>query len=319
VIIMLVILAAQSFVIVKQHEKALIFRFGNLRKTVGTGLHIIMPYPIEEARIFEVARTKQVEGSSFMFDPGKSGSEVPAVLRPGFDGYLLSAGINIIHARYVLAYSVESSNQDSIFNYFIKYPDSEKTLKTLIENALLKAAAGLQVEDILANPEKFRSRTASELRTGIAKAGLGISFEGKDLSITSIPPRQAKSAFDALSQANQDADKIINEAESYKIKTSKDGQFSADLIVARAEGDMAKIVATSKTDADIFEKKVALFTKNPNLTARTIYEEAIYRILKSVNEKFVIKTSEDKQIRIQLGRNPDKTGTEKKDNEASNP
>ena len=74
ILIMLGVVLAQSFFVVKQHEVGLIFRFGKLRAVVGNGWHLKWPYPVEETRTLEGSRSKRLSSDSFMFQPGKPGS-----------------------------------------------------------------------------------------------------------------------------------------------------------------------------------------------------------------------------------------------------
>lgn len=313
--VMGVIMAAQSFVIVKQHEKAVIYRFGNLRKIVGNGLHLTFPYPVERVEVFEVTRSKQIESSSFMFAPGKDGEAVPPVLKPMIDGYVISTDINIIHMRAVLNYSVNPENQDSLMNYFVFNVDSAKLLKELVDNSMIKAAAGLKSDEILFNPEKLRSKMASELRKNLEKSGISISFEARDISLSTSPPRQTKTAFDALSQANQNQETAVNDAESYKIKTGREAQSSRDSLVAEAESARQRKISSAQADAETFSHRIVQFNKNPDMVARTIYEDSIFRILKAGDEKFIIDASDNRQIRLLLGRNLEKKQEKKNKNE----
>mgnify|MGYP001627543822 CR=1 FL=1 len=305
-LLMGLVIISQSFVIVKEHQKAFIFRFGEFKKVVGTGLHIILPYPIEKAEIYEVSRARQIQSSSFMFSTGKEGTIESNVLKTGIDGYIISKDLNILHAKSILTYYVNGDNTESLITFFINTNDPENTIRQLLDNSILKAAAQLTTDEILVNTEKFRSKTASELRTSLDTSGFNLIFENKDITITTYPPIQTKASFDALTNANQNQDTILNEALSYKIKTEKDAQGNADSIIAIANAEKIRKIATAQAEAENFSNRILQYQKNPDLVSKTIYDETMFRIMKNVDEKFIIEDSDNRQIRLLLGRSLDK-------------
>jgi len=305
VIAMIIIVAAQSFVIVKQHEKAVIFRFGDVRKITGTGLHLTFPYPIEQTEIYEVTRTRQLDSSSFMFKPGAPDEAVPPVLKPGVDGYVLSADMNILHLKCTMTYLVDPQSDQAILDYFVFNLDTSETLRKIFDNAIIKAAANLKTDEILVNPEKLRTKIASELRSGLEKSTAKILFETRDISIIVSPPRQTKAAFDLLTQASQNQETLANDAESYKISSEREAQSAKDSIIAEAQSEGQRKIFAAKAESETFAQRVRQYEKNPELVARTIYEDSIYRIMNGVEEKFLVENPDKKQLRLLLGRNPE--------------
>ncbi len=300
VAIMLLTIAGQSVVIVKPHEKAAVFRFGELRGVLGTGLHFTLPYPVEETEVFDAGRTRQIESNSFMFEA--RGGEIPPSLKPGTDGFLISSDRSIIHAKCSLSYTVDASSEESLAQYFLLAEDGGKILKTLLDNAVLKAAAQLPADETLLNTDRLKSKIASELRGNLDSFKLGIIFEGRDVSVTPFPPRQAKAAFDALNQANQNKEKELNDAFAYKIKTEREAQLMHDTAVAEAKAEMLRKIAQARSDAETFSKRRLQYEKNPDLIAKSIYDDTLFRILEQVQEKIVIEKGDRRQLRILIGR-----------------
>ena len=310
-VIMVLVIAAQSFLIVKDHEIAFIYQFGTLRGIVGTGLHFTWPYPIEETEVYQVTRAKQIESKIFLAKPTES---VPDALKPGVDGYLFTGDQNIIQAKCVLTYYVDRKSQAALLNYFVNNSDSKKQLKLLFENAVLKTAASMSADEMLFDVDLFRSRVASCLRKNIAESGIGIIFETKDISVTTKPPAQAKTAFNALNQANIRVDKLRTDALTYKIKTVKAAESQADQIVANAKSGYIEKISAAKADAATFTLKLAQFKQTPKLIIKTIYEETMFRIFENIKEKFVIRKDSKGEIRVLLSRNLGKRKSDDEEN-----
>jgi membrane protease subunit HflK len=281
---------------------------------VGTGLHLVWPYPIEETQAVDLRRSKQVESDSFMFkQSGDVNARISPVLKPGVDGFLLTGDRNIIHAKCLLTYYVDSSNRDSIMNYFIyNAPDQQKILKAILDNAVIKAASMTSAEDILFKTDKFRGQLAKILRKELKEASLGVTFESKDISIKATSPRQTKSAFDAMSQASQQQDTMKSKAEAFRISAEKQARGEADSIISTARSEQIRKVAAAKSDASTFTQRLKQYRKTPDLISRTIYEETMFRIFQNVDEKFVIRQDSKGQIRLLISRSMDKNKKKKK-------
>ena len=304
---MVVVLLAQSFFIVKQHEVGLVYRFGALRDVLGTGLHLVWPFPFESTEIVEISRSRQLESRSFMFTLGRGGqAAATATLKPGSDGFLLSADRNIVHAKCTLTYYVDNSSRKALLSYHLLNADAEALLQELLDNAVLKACAGRSTDTILMSVDKLRGDVASNLRENIRRAGLGITFESRDVALTTMPPRQAKEAFDALNRATQKQDQMRNEALAYRIKTVKEAQSESEALTAAAESEKIRRVTEARAEAAIYVQRLKQFKKHPDLICRTIYEETLARVLANVEEKFIVSAKDGRQIRILLSRNPDK-------------
>lgn len=301
-IAMALVILAQSLLIVKQNEAAIISRFGAVRKVVGAGLHLILPYPFERAEIFEITRAKQIESSSFMFAPLKEGQPPPASLNPESDGYLLSSDMNIIHLKCAVNYSIEPENEEAILEYFIRNEQIREIVKSLLDNAILKSASGLSADELLFDQEKTRTKIASEFRKNLAKSAIKIVFEARDISVSTFPPRQTKSSFDALSQVRQNTETLLNEAESYRLRTEREAVGERDSKLALALAEATRKIKSASAEAENFSQRIIQYQKNPSLISRTIFEETMFRISKNVDEKFLIDPKNGRELRLLLGR-----------------
>ncbi len=302
VILMAAVVIGQAFFVVKQHEVGFVYRFGRLRAVVGTGLHLVWPYPVEETEVHALSRSKQLESRSFMHQPLKKGATVPPSLKPGVDGFLLAGDRSIIHAATTLTYVVDARNRNAVLDHLVFCADNEALLTALLDNAVLKATASMPADTILLDPDAFQARVASAFRRNVERGRTGISFEARDLAVAPVPPRQARAAFDALNQAHQRRDRVVNDAIAYKIKTETAAESEKDAVVAAAEGDRLARVAEAEAAAATFKDRLAQFERDPELVTRTVYQETLARILQNVDEKFIVPERSGRKVRVMLSR-----------------
>ncbi|MEM4248475.1 MAG: hypothetical protein QXH80_04330, partial [Candidatus Nanoarchaeia archaeon] len=150
--------------------------------------------------------------------------------------------------------------------------------------------------------EKTRTKIASEFRKNLAKSTLRIVFEARDISVSSFPPRQTKSSFDALSQARQNTETLLNEAESYRLKIQREAVSERDSMLAIAQAEATRKIKSASAEAENFSQRIVQYQKNPSLISRTIFEETMFRISRNVDEKFLIDSKNGRELRLLLGR-----------------
>ena len=144
--------------VVKQHESALILRFG---KIVGTpadrvlkaGLHWAWPYPIDKVIKIPTGRVQNLEINDFWYhetpDSAKKHKSHKKekfwfALRPGLDGYIICGDVNIIHAKWILRYTINDP-----YAYFTLIKDDTTLLKNFFRNAVISTVNSKQVDEAL--------------------------------------------------------------------------------------------------------------------------------------------------------------------------
>ena len=215
--------------IVKQHESALILRFG---KIIGTpadrvlkaGLHWAWPYPIDQVVKIPTGRIQNLEINDFWYHeiPDSSNSHKSHkkekfwyALRPGIDGYIICGDVNIIHAKWILRYTI-----DDPYTYYTQIKNNEILLENFFRNAVISVANSKHVDDVLRTGiEEFRTEVQTKFQANLNKFNLGIIIQRVDIDRIS-PPQQVKQAFDDVIQAEQEHSQKVNEAKSYASKKS---------------------------------------------------------------------------------------------------
>ena len=300
--LLLIVSLLQCYVVVKQHQIGIVYRFGKPRQELKPGQHaLVLPPPFEEFRAYTVTREKSLETRAFLpaIDTATtaSGAQLDAVLRPGVDGYLLTGDQNIIHCAATLYYWVSDP-----VAFYERQADGEKMLKTLLNHTLLRASWALGAEDTLFSLPRFAERVTSLLKEEIQASGLGA--EVNRLVLNSTPPRQAKSAFDAHIAASQRADEARKQAEGYRARLANETDASADQVLALARSEKSELERKSQTRATTFEQVLVEYRKNPQIVRRELYMQTLRRVAENADETFIIEGKDGREIRMQLGSNP---------------
>ena len=111
----------------EQYEEAVVLRFGADSGAVRqkAGMQFAFPYPVDQVIVVPVGRTQSLSSPSFMYKDMQM-KEVAPYLKPGVDGYLLTADRNILHCESTLKYEVED-----IKSYLLKKKELEMVKSSL--------------------------------------------------------------------------------------------------------------------------------------------------------------------------------------------
>jgi len=109
-----------------------------------------------------------------------------------YDGYLLTADGNIMHARATLRYRITDA-----VRYALNFTGASNVVRNALNNALNFAAARHLVDDaVRKDVAGFRDEVRRRLDQTLIAQDLGVVIE--NLELIPIPPRQVEDAFDAV-------------------------------------------------------------------------------------------------------------------------
>jgi len=197
-----------SFHVVGAQERGVVTLFGRYSRTVGSGINMTLPSPIESLEKVDVGRMRTTQIGS---------------TDPNNENLILSGDQNIID----LAYSVRWRVRDpQLYLFQLKEPD--ETIREVAESAMRAVVATISLEDAIgAGRGDIEGRVRLLMQQLLDRYGAGVHIEGVAIN-QSDPPAAVNDAFKEVSAAQQAAQSDINNARAY-----------AQQISARAQGEAA--------------------------------------------------------------------------------
>ena len=312
-VVLLAVSFFRSYVVVKQHQSGQVYRFGRPLRRLGPGEHaVVFPPPIDEVRMYSVTREQLLASDALFYalteEEKRTGTEglVPDALRPGVDGYAVTADRNIVHCRVQLYYRVS----DPIAFYEL-CGDGVSILEVLLHHAVFEAASSRSIEDALFALPSFSERAAQLLSASVTDLGLGVSVNRVVLKV--VPPRQVRDAFDAQLAARQEADQALKEAESYRVSVLNDAEVLADRVVSEAQAERTTRVESARARGETFSTLLSQYRAIGPVMRRDLHTSAVRRVLEKAEETFLVDEGEDREVRLQLGRRPLPRGDSEQD------
>ena len=288
--IIVLILAWQAVFIVQPGEVAVIRTFGkeSAAGPVGQGLHFRLPL-VQNVDIVNVEKVRRIEVGF----RGERAEESESLMLTGDE--------NIVDARMIVQYRVADP---SLFLFELQYP--EAVLRNTAEVALRGVVGRTTVLKLLTDgKEKVQSDTRELLRRlmGRYKSGLEVT----EVKLQAVnPPEQVKEAFHDVVRAQEEKQKLINEAEAYQAEVVPRARGKAHQLEAEAKAYKEQRVLRATGDAERFTSVVAEYKKAPRVTRERLYLETVERVLQSVPEKTIVdeKIAGGTVPLLRLGRAP---------------
>jgi len=317
-VLLVLVFLGSGFFKVDPNERAMILRFGKpsegAKALLGPGLHWSYPYPIDEIKKVSVTGVQKVNSSVGWFattpEMELAGTEpfAGATLNPAIDGYTLTADANIIHVRSTLSYHVVDP-----VRFIFHFVAATNVVQNALNNAIVFASANFKVDDILTR-DKTGFQAAIEKRATelLEKENVGVAVDQCDVQTTWPRQPSVKAAFNAVTSAQIDRDRVLQEASSYTNQILTAAAATSNSIVNLAEAKRAQYVNDLSSRATNFLNILPQYQTNADLFVQQRFNEAMSRVLTNIDEKIYVPERTDGKSRdlwLLLNREPAKPST----------
>jgi modulator of FtsH protease HflK len=187
-------------------ERGVVTQFGRYSRTLGPGVGLTLPSPIE--------RVKKVDVQSIRsFDVGSSDA----------NDLMLTGDQNLIDIAYSVRWNIRTPE---LYLFQLSDPDeairqvAESAMRAVIAQVTLQEAMGDKRSEIETNVVERMQRVLDGYHSGIEVQGVAIQ--------QADPPAEVNDAFKEVTAAQQDAKSYINQANAYALQ-----------LTAKAQGESA--------------------------------------------------------------------------------
>ena len=289
--VIILVSLATSFYTVEADEIAVVLMFGKSVRQAEPGLHFKLPFGIEKAISVPVRKVFKEE---FGFRTLKAGVRTQYDTRDySAESLLLTGDLNIADVEWVVQYKIKDAKS---FLFFVRNPQralrdlSESVMSRVIGDRLVTEVLTVGRIEIAAEVEEHLQRLLDLYQTGLDVASVTL----QDVN----PPDEVKSAFNAVNEAKQEKERLINEAwRDYNQSVPKSKGLALQKI-SEAQGYALKRVNQAQGDADRFKAIRLEYQKAKEVTRRRLYLEAMREVLPKVKEIYVIDAETNAPIPI---------------------
>ncbi len=289
--VLVLVCLATSFYTVEADEIAVVLMFGKSVRQTDPGLHFKLPLGIENAINIPVRKVFKEE---FGFRTVRAGIRTTYDARDfGEESLLLTGDLNIADVEWVVQYKIKDPKK-----YLFSVRDPRRALRDLSESVMSRVIGDRTVTEVLT---VGRIEIAAEVKQHLQTL-LDLYETGLDVANVTLqdvnPPEKVKAAFNAVNEAKQEKDRLINDAWRDYNQSVPKSKGLAQQQISEAEGYALKRVNQAQGDADKFNAIRTEYQNAKEVTRQRLYLEAMQDILPQVKEIYIIDDKANTPIPI---------------------
>ena len=282
VLLIVAIWLATGFYRVEPDQQGVVLRFGAFNRTTLPGLNYHIPWPVESALTPSVTHINRVEvgfaasdgnnlrmtSRGLVSDSTNRDQSIPA------ESLMLTGDENIIDIDFAVFWRVRDAG-----NYLFSTRHPDETVKQVAESEMREVIGRTPIQPALT---EARAQIETDVRAGM-QAILDQYKTGVEITQVQLqkvdPPSEVIESFRDVQRANTDAERMRNEAESYRNDIVPRARGDAAAITATAEGARQAAIAEAGGQAQRFSSVYAAYQAAKDVTLRRIYIETMQAIV----------------------------------------
>ncbi len=300
-IVVLVILLASLgslFYTVEPDEVGVIQRFGKYVKSTSPGLHMKLPFGIETVKKVRVTHVfKEEFGFKTLRSGVRTSMQLDSLQRRsrggrsmGFtddpflaESLMLTGDLNSAVVEWIVQYKISDP-----VKYLFNMRNVENTIRNMSEAFMRQVVGDNDINQVLtAGREEIRLKAQEELQTLLNKFDIGIKID-RLLLQNVTPPEEVKPSFNAVNEARQEKEKLINNAWKIYNEIIPKAKGQALQVVEEAKGYSIERVNNSKGDVAKFNAVLKEYQKAKDVTRRRLYLETMTEVLPELDNRILV-------------------------------
>lgn len=254
-LVVLAVLAAAvwglfGFYQVDQQERAVVLRLGQYYQTVMPGLRWNPPL-VDEVNVINVTKVRAASSR----------------------GQMLTEDENIVDIAVSVQYTVANPS-----DFLLKVKSPELSLEHALESALRHVVGSSRMDQVITEGREEVARDTQErLQAYLNTYQSGIQVAKVNID-DAQPPSQVQDAFDDVTRAKEDRERLKNEAEAYANGIIPEARGKAQRQLEEAQGYKEQVIANAQGQAQRFSQLLAEYKKAPKVTRERLYIDAIQEV-----------------------------------------
>ncbi len=276
--LVLVLIVMSAYYEVGPDEVGVLTRFGAYRETTEPGPHFKIPLVENVQRVKAKRQLKQEFGfrteatgikSAFRRDQGTLQESM-----------MLTGDLNVAIVEWIVHYKVSDPYQ-----FLFKVRAAEDTLHGLSQATLRAVVGDYSVTEVLTQGrEEVLEKARVHLNDLCKRYETGIAIQRIELK-DSAPPDQVKPSFNEVNQAEQERDRLQNEAWSRYNQVIPNARGEAKQLIQEAQGYAVERENNALGDAKRFLAIQEEYARAPVVTRARLYLETMTQVLPKAGKK----------------------------------
>ena len=240
-----------SFTLIAEQQKGVVLRFGEVARVMQPGPHLKWPWPVE--------RVVKVDATSIK----NFNDTVPVLTRDE----------NIVTVEVNVQYRVD----DPIL-YLFGTRNADEVLQQATLSSVREQVGRSDLDTVLSARSALSVSARERLQQALVEYHTGLIVTELNLP-NARPPEEVKPAFDDVNSAQQDKERLENEAEAYASKIVPEARGQAARVRTEAEGYKTAAIAEATGDGQRFTLLLDAYRQAPDVTRKRLWLETVEGVL----------------------------------------
>lgn len=272
-----------GFYTVQPNEAGLNLIFGRYVGKTGSGLQYNLPSPIGSVLKLRV-EDRNTTAIGFTYSTNARTGNQGSMVDIAEESLMLTGDENIADVKFVVIWQIDPTKPEN-FAFNVRRP--RETIKAVAESAMREVIGRSQIQRILTAERKVIEPAVQELMQKVLDDyGLGAKIIQVQLQSVD-PPEQVIAAFRDVTAAQQDQDRLRNEAEAYANRVVPEARGAAARISQEAQAYREQTVAEARGQASRFSQVLEQYKLAPAITRERIYLETMERVFGGMNKVII--------------------------------
>lgn len=264
----------QSVFIVAPDEEGVVKRFGVPVRTVEPGPHFKIPFA-ETVLQPKVAKLYRVEVGFRTSQQGRQ-QMVPQ------EALMLTGDMNILAIEFIVQYKIKESRE-----FLFNVADIHETIGKAAEASMREVVGKSKIDEALTTGKAvIQQDTLTLLQTILDQYQSGVQIAAVQLQDVD-PPEAVAAAFKDVTNAKEDREKLINQAQGYRNDIIPRAKGEAAELVNRARGFAQARLNRAQGETNRFLATLKEYNQAKDVISKRIYIETMEEILPGM-EKIII-------------------------------
>ena len=219
-------LVVTSFHVISPGQKGVVTRFGRYSSTLGPGVGLTLPSPIDRVKKVDVESIRTA-------DLGSQSSE----------DLMLTGDQNLIDIAYSVRWNIRTPEL-----YLFQLAQPDETIRQVAESAMRSVISQVSLQDAMGDKRaEIEAQVADRMQRILDGYRSGIEVQGVAIQ-QADPPAEVNDAFKEVTAAQQDAKSYVNQANAYALQ-----------LTAKAQGEAAafdKVYEQYKLAPDVTRRRM---------------------------------------------------------------
>jgi modulator of FtsH protease HflK len=264
---LLIVALLTTWYTVDESEQAVVLTFGKAEDGITEpGLHFKMPWPVQEVE----KMSKETFSLDFGFND--SGEEADKVT-------MITGDDMILQADLVVQWKITEPA-----SYLFASEDPEQVLFNATSSSLRGVIGSSEIDEALTSGKaEIENEVRENLVQLIESYEIGLSIIDVRLQEVDLPNQEVRQAFTKVTDAREQKQSKVNEAEKYANQMREEALGEKDAIIQRAEGAKVERIQEATGAVSRFDALLDEYQGNEAITRERLVMETLEEVLPQAN------------------------------------